>query len=190
VKDGAQSPSSAPVQPKGAPGRPEVQVVIQQSVSAGAVTLLFGITPGDGNGNPPSPMTLTYSSPWGDGTANAANQFELTLPMTATGTVTVRQTAADGSYSTGTLVVQPTLSVDTATAVLTVRYVPEKPLYCEVLSGGSSLATGQATDTPDGSPSYNTYQYSYEGIAVGTDITIQCGGDSAAPTTYQISTTR
>jgi hypothetical protein len=191
VKEGAQSPVSDPVQPKGAPGTPDTQIVTQQGVTTGTVTLLFGITPGDGNGNPPNPMTLTYSSPWGNGTANPANQFELTVPMTATGTVTIVQTAADGSSSTGTFVVLPTISVDQATSVLTVRYVPEKPLYCQVLaSDGTVLDSGTASDTPDGSPSYYTYQYSYGSIAVGTDITLQCGGDSAAPTTYQITTTR
>ena len=136
-------------------------------------------------------MDLTYSSAWGNGTANAANQFVLTLPMTATGTVTVRQTAADGSYSTGTVVVKPTIGVDAATSVLTVTYVPENPLFCEVLAtDGTSLDNGKATAAPDGSPSYNTYTYSYSGIAVGTDITLQCGPSAGNTATYKISTTR
>ncbi len=190
IKEGGQSPVSDPVQPKGVPGIPDVQVVTQQGVTTSTVTLLFGITPGDGNGNPPTPMTLTYSSPWGDGTANAANQFGLTLPMTATGTVTVRQTAADGSYSTGTVVVQPTIGVDAATSVVTVRYVPEKHLTCQVLSEATVLSSGKATEIADASTSYYGYEYSYADVTAGTAITIQCGGDAAAPTTYQISTTR
>ncbi len=189
IKEGGQSPVSNPVQPKGAPGKPDVAIAAQQGVSGTNVILLFGITPGDGNGNPPN-MALTYSSPWGSGTANGANQFELTVPMTGTGTVTVRQTAQDGSYSTGSVVVQRTVSVDTATAIMTVRYSPEKPLFCEVLSAtpdpGKATAVAQA-----GSPTYYTYEYSYAAVPVGTgEITLQCGGDKAAPTTYQISTTR
>ena len=188
IKEGGQSPASDAVQPKGPPGNPDVQVVTQQGVTPTTVTLKFVITPGDGNGNPPAPMTFTYSSPWGDGGADAGNQFDLTIPMTATGTVTVRQTAADGSYSTGTMVVQPTLSVDTASSVLTIRYVPEKPLFCQALVGGVVVLDGKATDTPDGSPSYYTYQYSYVDAPAG-DVTLQCGGDNSAPTTYQINTT-
>ena len=159
-------------------------------MSGTSVILLFGITPGDGNGNPPN-MTLTYSSPWGSGTANGANQFELTVPMTGTGTVTVRQTAQDGSYSTGAVGVQQTVSVDTATAIMTVGYSPEKPLVCQAVSGATVLVKGKATEVAQaGSPTYYTYEYSYAGVPVGTDITLQCGGDKDAPTTYQISTTR
>jgi len=195
IKDGGQSPASDAVQPKGPPGNPDVQVVTQQGVSPGGVnptvTLRFAITPGDGNGNPQTSMTFTYSSPWGDGGANGANQFELTIPMTATGTVTVRQTAADGSYSTGTVVVQQTVSVDTAKAIMTVNYSPEKPLFCEALSGTTVLDPRNAIEVAQaGSPTYYTYEYSYAAVPVGTGrITLQCGGDSAAPT-YQISTTR
>ena len=190
IKEGSQSPVSNPVQPKGAPGTPDVAIAAQQGVSGTSVILLFGITRGDGNGNPPN-MTLTYSSPWGSGTANGANQFELTVPMTGTGTVTVRQTAQDGSYSTGTVVVQQTVSVDTATAIMTVGYSPEKPLVCQAVSGATVLVKGKATEVAQaGSPTYYTYEYSYAGVPVGTDITLQCGGDKDAPTTYQISTTR
>jgi hypothetical protein len=190
IKEGGRSPVSDAVQPHGAPGKPDVQVVTQQGVTGNNVTLLFSITPGDGNGNPSSSMTLTYSSPWGNGTATA-NQFVLTLPMTAAGSVTVRQTAGDLSYSTGTIVLKPTIGVDAATSVLTVTYVPENPLFCEVLAtDGTSLDNGKATAAPDGSPSYNTYTYSYSGIAVGTDITLQCGPSAGNTATYKISTTR
>ena len=111
--------------------------------------------------------------------------------MTDTGTVTVRQTAQDGSFSTGAVVVQQTVSVDTATAIMTVSYSPEKPLFCQAVSWATVLVKGQATAVAHaGSPTYYTYEYSYAGVPVGTDITLQCGGDKAAPTTYQISTTR
>jgi len=190
IKEGGQSPVSDPVQPKGVPGKPDVRVVAQQGVSGSSVILLFSITRGDGNGNPPT-MTLTYSSPWGSGTANGADQFQLTVPMAAAGTVTVRQTALDGSYSTGSVVVQRTVSVDGPTAVMTVRYSPEKPLFCQAMAGATVLGKGPATAVAQaGSPTYYTYEYSYAGVPVGTDITLQCGGDNAAPTTYQISTTR
>jgi hypothetical protein len=55
-----------------------------------------------------------------------------------------------------------------------------------VLDKGKATATAQ-----DGSPKYYTYEYSYAAVPEGTgDITLQCGGDNATPTTYQISTTR
>jgi len=191
IKEGGQSPVSDPVQPKGVPGKPDVRVVAQQGVSGSSVILLFSITRGDGNGNPPT-MTLTYSSPWGSGTANGADQFQLTVPMAAAGTVTVRQTALDGSYSTGSVVVQQTVSVDDLTAVMTVRYAPEKPLFCQAMAGATVLGKGPATAVAQaGSPTYYQYEYSYSVVPAGTGaITIQCGGDTAAPTTYQISTTR
>ena len=191
IKEGGQSPESAAVQPFGAMVKPGVQVVVQQGVTGADANILFTIAPGTTNGHP-TDLTLTYISSWGNGTANAVNQFALPIPMTATGPVTVTQTSSDGSYSTGTLVVLPTISVNPETSLLTVRYVPEKQLFCQVLaSDGTVLGTATAaTDAPDGSPSYYTYQYSYAGITPGTDITLQCGGDSAAPTTYQISTTR
>ena len=191
IKEGSQSPVSDPVQPKGAPGKPDVAIAAQQGVSGSNVILLFGITPGDGNGNPPN-MTLTYSSLWGSGTANGADQFELTVPMTATGTVTVTQTAQDGSYATGSVVVQRTVSVDAATAIMTVRYSPEKPLFCQALSGADILDKGQLDAVAQaGSPTYYTYEYSYAAVLEGTGaITLQCGGTELAPTTYQISTTR
>jgi len=190
IKEGGQSPVSDPIQPKGVPGKPDVAIVAQQGVSGSSVILLFGITRGDGNGNPPT-MTLTYSSPWGSGTANGADQFQLTVPMAAAGTVTVRQTALGGSYSTGSVVVQQTVSVDDLTAVMTVRYAPEKPLFCQAMAGATVLSKGPATAVAHaGSPTYYQYEYSYAVVPVGTDITLQCGGDNAAPTTYQISTTR
>ena len=94
-------------------------------------------------------------------------------------------------HSTGSVVVQQTVSVDDLTAVMTVRYAPEKPLYCEALSGTTVVDSGNAIEVAQaGSPTYYTYEYSYAAVPVGTGpITLQCGGDSAAPT-YQISTTR
>ena len=85
-----------------------------------------------------------------------------------------------------------TVSVDDATAIMTVRYSPEKPLFCEAMSGTTVLDQGPATAVaPAGSPTYYQYEYSYAAVPVGTGaITLQCGGDNAAPTTYQISTTR
>ncbi len=189
VKDGRPSPASDPVQPKGPPGRPEVTIVAPQGVTGSSVDLLFSVTPGDSNGNPPA-MTLTYSSPWGSGTANGADQFVVTVPMTATGPVTVTQTATDGSYSTGSVVVGPTVSVDPATAVMTVRYASEKPLFCQTLSGATVLDSGKATEVADGAAGYYTYQWAYDTIPSGTGIMLQCGGNSSSPTTYQISTTR
>jgi hypothetical protein len=186
IKEGGRSPVSDPVQPYGAMAKPQVGVVVQQGVTSGNANILFSILPADTNGHQTT-LTFTYSSPWGRGTANGANQFSLPIGLTSTGTVTVRQTSSDGSSSTGTMVVQPTLSADTATSVLTIRYVPEKPLFCQVMAGGVVVLDGTATDTPDGSPSYYTYQYSYLDAPAG-DVTIQCGGSSAA-TTYQISTT-
>jgi len=187
IKEGSQSPVSNPVQPKGAPGTPDVAIAAQQGVSGSSVFLLFGITRGDGNGNPPT-RKLTYSSPWGSGTANDADQFQLTVPMAAAGTVT----ALDGLDSTGSVVVQQTVSVNPTTSLLTVRYVPETvvPLFCQVLTGTTVSGKTQATDTPDGSSTYHTYTYSYETVPAETTITLQCGGDNNDPTTYQISTTK
>jgi hypothetical protein len=191
IKEGGQSPPSAAVQPKGALGKPTVQIVTQQGVKGGKASLLFSIAPGNWNGNPPK-TGFTYSSPWANGTANGADQFSLDIPITETGTVTVTQTAAGGTpSSTGTVVVQPTISVDSATAVMTVRYAPEQALYCEVLSGGATvLGPSQATDVPDGSSGYHTYTYSYATVPAETTIRLRCGGDNNAPTTYQITTTR
>ena len=193
VKEGAQSPVSVPgVQPHGAPGKPDVAIVAQQGVSGSSVNLLFGFTPGGSNGNDPSATTFAYSSPWANGTPNNGNQFEVTVPMSATGTVNVTETAADGSSSIGQVVVQRSVSVDTATATMTVQYVPDKPLFCEAVSSGTVLDSGNAKQTASaGSPTYYTYDYTYDAVPVGTGtITVECGGDKAAPTTYQISTTR
>ena len=112
--------------------------------------------------------------------------------MSATGTVNVTETAADGSSSIGQVVVQRSVSVDTATATMTVQYVPDKPLFCEAVSSGTVLDSGNAKQTASaGSPTYYTYDYTYDAVPVGTGtITVECGGDKAAPTTYQISTTR
>jgi hypothetical protein len=190
IKEGGQSLESAAVQPKGALGKPTVQIVRQQGVKGGKASLLFSITPGNWNGNPPNPKTgFTYSSPWANGTANG-DQFFFDIPITETGTVTVTQTADGGTpSSTGTVVVQPTISVDSATAVMTVRYVPESPLYCQVMTGTTASNKILATEANDGSSSYHTYTYSYALVPAETTITLQCGGDSNNPTTYQITTT-
>jgi hypothetical protein len=169
--------------------KPGVQVFVQQGVTGADANILFTIAPGTTNGHP-TDLTLTYSSSWGNGTANAGNQFELPIPMTATGTVTVTQKSSDTATSTGTLVVLPTISVNPMTALLTVRYVPEGPLFCQVLTGTTVSDKTQATDTPDGSSTYHTYTYSYATVPAETTITLQCGGDNNDPTTYQISTTR
>jgi large repetitive protein len=189
VKEGRPSPPSDPVQPKGPPGQPDVTIIGPQGVTGSSVDLLFHATPGDANGNPPA-MTLTYSSPWGSGTANGADQFVLTVPMTASGSVSVTQTASDGSSSNRSLVVQPAVSVDPATAVMTVRYASEKPLFCETLSGTTVLDGGRGIEVADNAPGYYTYQWAYDTVPVGTGIMLQCGGNASSPTTYQISTTR
>ncbi|HSN11174.1 MAG TPA: fibronectin type III domain-containing protein, partial [Propionibacteriaceae bacterium] len=189
VKDGRPSPPSDPVQPHGTPGQPDVTIVGPQGTASGTVDLLFHATPGDANGNPPA-MVLTYSSPWGSGAANGADQFVITIPMTSTGTVTVTQTAADGSSSTGAVAVLPTVSVDSTTAVMTVRYASESPLFCQTLSGGTVLDSGKATQVANGVTGYYTYQWAYDTVPVGTGIMLQCGGNNSSPTTYQISTTR
>ncbi|MBI4898882.1 MAG: hypothetical protein HY829_00185, partial [Actinobacteria bacterium] len=189
VKEGRPSPASDPVQPKGAPGQPDVTIIAPQGVTGSSVDLLFHATPGDANGNPPG-MALTYSSPWGSGTANGADQFVLTVPMTASGSVTVTQTASDDSSSNRSLVVQPAVSVDPTTAVMTVRYASEKPLFCQTLSGTTVLDSGKGVEVADGAPGYYTYQWAYDTVPVGTGIMLACGGDGASPTTYEISTTR
>ena len=189
VKEGGQSPASAPVQPMGPMAAPVPGIVVQQGVTGADANILFTVSKGDTNGHP-TDVTLTYASPWGSGTVNAGNQFSLPVPMTATGEVTVTQTSSDGATSTGTLAVLPTISVTPDTAVLTVRYVPEKPLFCQVLTGTTVSDKGQATDSPDGSSTYYTYTYSYATVAAGTTITLQCGGSNTDPTTYQITTTR
>jgi len=189
IKEGGQSPVSAGVQPNGAMAKPDVQIVVQQGVTGTDANILFSITSGDTNGHP-TDLTFTYASTWGNGTANGAKQFSLPIPMTATGTVTVTQHSSDGATSSFVITVLPTISVDAGTAVLTVRYVPEKPLFCQVLTGTTVSDKKQATDTPDGSSSYHKYSYSYAGVTSGTAITLQCGGDNNNPTTYQITTTR
>jgi hypothetical protein len=184
IKEGGQSPVSSPAQPKGVPGTPNVTIAAQQGVSGNNVILLFAVTRGDGNGNPPN-MTLTYSSPWGNGTANGGDQFSLAVPMNASGTVTVNQNAQGGLSSSDSVAVQAPMSVDTTTAVLTVRYAPESKLYCKVFSGNTEIYFGEATK-PAGSPNY---EFSYAAVPTG-NITLRCGGDKSAPTTYHIDTTR
>ena len=189
IKEGAQSPYSESVQPMGAMAPPEVQIVVQQGVTAGDANILFSILQGDTNGHPDNALKFKYSSTWDTGNANGGKQFTIPIPITATGPVTVTQTATDGATSTGSITVLPTISVNATSALLTVRYVPESPLYCQVLTGTTVSGKAQATDTPDGSSTYHTYTYSYATVPAETNITLQCGSN-AAPTTYQISTTR
>jgi len=190
IKEGGRSPVSDPAQPDGPMAKPTVAVVVQQGVTGGKADILFSIVPGDSNGHPTS-LTFSYSSPWGNGTANGANQFSLKIPETAGGTVTVTQAASDGAASDRAFTVKPTISVDAATSVLTVTYAPEGQLYCEVqATDGTVLDNGAATETPDGSSTYHTYTFSYAGITAGTDINLQCGPTPVTTTTYQISTTR
>lgn len=188
LKYGAVSPTSEPVQPKGTPGKPDVQIVEQQGVLGGNVYLLFVVTPGDGNGNPPG-MTLTHSSKWSSGPVNDANQFVDAIPQNVTGVVTVRQTASDGSYSEGTYTVLPNLTTD-SNAIFRVRYANEERLFCQAISDSKVLDSGYATDVSGSGAGYKSYEYSYARVNPGTLVTITCGGDKNSPYTYELTTTR
>lgn len=192
VKQGGASPTSSSVQPFGKPGTPSLAIIAQNGTQgANNIRLLMSATPGPNNGNDPSSITLSYTSPWQSGDVNTSGQFDLIVPMNSSGIVSL-------TANTGGLVSDPAsisilrpVSVDTATSVLTVRYASERPLYCEAIVAGSTLKAGTATDiSAPGSPYYD-YQWSYAGLGQpsGTSVKLQCGANQSNPNTYTITTT-